>query len=327
MLNELKEKIMFNVISLSHIDLDGISCQLVLDQVYGNIKTYNCNYDKIPEYLDYIDDNCSEFRPELVYITDLSFETKYAIKLAHIIKDHPDTNFIYIDHHPYSDDLKNVFEKMKKLPNFKYIHSEKACATKLTYKYIDAKYKISTPVLEKYVESVNAYDIWLEDSAYFKVGFAYNELFFFYKLKSFFFEMRDSFHLKDKHKEQYRELVKKKNEYFAKVKSNKLIFEDNNKLFIFADEYRSWITIDFPNFDYYVVATTYARMSVRISRNITDEKAEEVKNYIIENKDMNGIISIGGHHKAFGITMEPNPTIEHLLMHVQDMSKLLDKIV
>lgn len=325
--NNIKEKIMYSTISLSHIDLDGISCQLVLEQVYKNTKLYNCNYDKIPEYLDYIDDNCSEYRPDRVFITDLAFEKSNAIKLAHIIKNHPDVKFIYIDHHPYDEELINVFKKIKdSLKNFTFIHSTKASATKLTYKFLDRSKPFNNPLMEKYVESVNAYDIWLLESEFFKAGFVYNELFFNYKLKAFYFEMRDSFKLKQKHKDRYVELVKEKTKYFDKVKKDKLIFSDNDKLFIFADEFKSWITLDFPNFNYYVIASTYSRISVRISDKITSEQAETVKNYIINNKDMTGIISIGGHHHAFGLTLEPGTSIDKLIMHVQDLSRLLDKI-
>lgn len=323
--NNIKEKIMYSTLSLSHIDLDGISCQLVLEQRYPNTKMYNCNYDKIPEFLDYIDDNCTEYRPDRVFITDLSFEKPNAIKLARIIKTHPNINFIYIDHHPYDEELMSVFTKIKEsLSNFTFIHSLKASATKLTYKFLDKQKSFNNPVMEKYVESVNAYDIWIQDSEHFKAGFVYNELFFNYKLKVYFFEMRDSFKLKPKHKERYVELVKEKTKYFDKVKRDKLIFTDNDKLFIFADEFKSWITLDFPDFDYYVIASTYARISVRMSDRITDEHAEKVKNYIIDNKDMNGVISLGGHHKAFGVTLEPDTSLDRLIMHVQDLSKLLD---
>jgi oligoribonuclease NrnB/cAMP/cGMP phosphodiesterase (DHH superfamily) len=320
-----KDLSMYNIISLSHIDLDGISCQLLLDQAYTNIKQYNCNYNDISEYLEYIDDNCSEFRPSKVFITDLSFEIKYAIQLAHIIKHHSNIEFIYIDHHPYKDDLLEVFNKMKALSNFKFIHSIKASATKLTYMYLSKSFTFKNAKIESYVEAVNAYDLWLLDSDMFKVGFVYNTLFFSYKIKPFFFEFRDLFSLKEKHKVLYKDIVKQKDEYFLKLRENKLIFEDGDKIFLFADEHKGWITLEFPNFDYYVIASTYGGMSVRISKNISEEKASEIKHYIIENKDMTQVSNIGGHDRAFGLKIE-SPTIDLMIMHVQDLSKLLDKI-
>jgi oligoribonuclease NrnB/cAMP/cGMP phosphodiesterase (DHH superfamily) len=325
--NNHKEKLMYSTLSLSHIDLDGISCQLVIEQCYNNVKNYNCNYDKISEYLEYIDDNCSEFRPDRVFITDLSFEKSYAIQLAHIIKHHSDVKFIYIDHHPYDEELMKIFEKMKdSLPNFVFIHSTKACATKLTYKYLNKICGISHDNIEKYVESVNAYDLWIQNSEYFKAGFVYNELFFDLKLKAYYFELRDLFKLKQKHKDRYVELVGNKNEYFGKLEKSKLTLKNNNQFYIFADSFKSWITLDYPGFDYYVIASTYARISVRISDRISEEDATKVKDFIISNKDMNGVLSMGGHPRAFGITLENGTSIDQLVMHVQDLNKLLDQL-
>lgn len=323
--NQNKDTILYDYISMSHNDSDGISCQIVLKQHYQNLKMYNCSYDKIIEYLDHIDDNCYEFRPREVYITDLSFETPYAIHLKNIVERHPDVKFIYVDHHPYPDDLMAIFKEINTNENFVFVHSVKASATKLTYKYLDKKYNIKTPDLELFVERINAYDIWLEDSEHFKAGFMLNELFWTYKLKQFYFQFVDSQKIQEKHKERYKQIVQDKTKYFQGLKDKNLLMSDENKLYIFADEYKSWITIDYPEYDIFIIASTYSRISVRIGKKYTDEQSKEIKHNIIDNIDMSGIISLGGHDRAFGVTLEPIISISDLIKQVEKLHVLLSK--
>ena len=321
-----QRQIVYDVCSLSHNDLDGISSQIVLKQVHQNIKLYNCNYDKIDEYIEYLDNDCHHFRPSIVYVTDLSFSYEQGKHLAHLVHDHPGVKFVYIDHHPYEEKLESLFQKMsKKLDNFTYVHTEKACATKLTYKYLVKQYGLDDERLGKYVEQVNAYDIWQMESEHFKGGFLLNELFYKKRLKPYYFEMVNRYQITDTHKQEYKALVKEKNKYFDGVKEQGLIFTEENKMFIFADQFKSWVTVDWSEYDIHVIGSTYARISVRLNGKYSTEEAKEIQEHVIEHKDMTDVVSMGGHYHAWGVTLENGTPIERLIYHMSDLNKILAK--
>lgn len=316
-----------NVLSISHVDLDGVGCQIVLRALFGEIIRMNISYGKINEYLDIMDEYCCRVKPEYVIITDLSFKYKELQKLSNIAKKYPKIKFYFIDHHPFEENGGRF--KHLSLHNLVIVLSDKASATKLTYLYFKANFGLQKEGLDKFVSNVNAYDIWLEETLEFKVGFVYNELFWSYKINHFWSRFKDEYNLRNSDKEVYRELVTKKDKLFKKLEDSGRVMKFSNRiLLIFIDNYQSHVTLDYPEFFSYIVIRSSGGVSVRLRKEAVNEG--KTKNNIIEEiLKLDYIESAGGHHGAFGTQIEkatPQKMVDFSQYLVQLIDKELDKI-
>ena len=86
-------------LSLSHIDLDGVFCQILLENKFPNTLCYNCNYNKIDEYLIILDDVLSHKEVSQLIVSDLSFNENQFKKLVDLSEKYCVPTF-FIDHHP-----------------------------------------------------------------------------------------------------------------------------------------------------------------------------------------------------------------------------------
>jgi len=309
----------YEVISLSHIDMDGVGCQFCIKETHQNILCLNANYNEIIDYLDIVFDRISNSTKK-VFITDLSFKTNDILKLQSLVNSYPKIKFVYIDHHEYTEDDWKLLNELKKRDNFLLIHSLKASATKLTFLYTKPK----NENLSKLANIINAYDIWLEDDPLFKIGWVYNTLFWDIGMRPFIAELRtNNYKMPSYFKRRYKEIVKEKNDYFKKLFEANLIAIDDDKkfLFAFADDYRSFITIDFPSYKIYVIASSYNNISIRF-RNLEPEKAKVIKEAIITTvTNLPQVISAGGHLNAFGVTVDRDASFDDLKEVVQIIQK------
>lgn len=290
------------ILSLSHYDLDGISCQFVINQHLGNISRMNIGYNKVDEYINIIDDSCAHQRPNMVFVTDLSFSLEQLTKLSYVAQKYNDINFYFIDHHPFEESYDHLKSK-----NFHIVISDKASATKLTNLYIKKNWAVNTnPELDQYVDYVNAYDIWLDDTPEFKVGFVYNELFWLYGFQHFWGRFNGDYNLRNSDKEKYKEVMQKKQKLFTKLWESGRILDIGNKdlLMLFLDEYHAHVTIDYPGYKSYVIISSNGKCSVRL-KDVKDK--ELVQSFMFEEiAKMDNINNYGGHHGAFGIGLQDN---------------------
>lgn len=156
------------VFHLSHIDLDGYSCQLISKRCFEQINYYNSNYGKeIDQRLEQIirDIERDIHGENLVLITDLNLTLGQAKRLVKMADESiKDIDILLLDHHKTGADCAKKYD---------WYHLDvKRCATKITYDYfLEKGHDISD--LEKYVDVVNAVDIWLSDSEYFELGKVY----------------------------------------------------------------------------------------------------------------------------------------------------------
>jgi oligoribonuclease NrnB/cAMP/cGMP phosphodiesterase (DHH superfamily) len=153
------------VYHLSHIDLDGYSCQLITKRCFENIQFYNANYGKeIDQKLEQIIDNIHKDnnKKALILITDLNLTMQQAKSLEKEVRNSDkDIEILLLDHHKTGQDCADAYGW--------YYLDLKRCATKITYDFfLDKGNDIAD--MEKYVNVVNAVDIWLSDSEYFELG-------------------------------------------------------------------------------------------------------------------------------------------------------------
>lgn len=155
----------YKIYHLSHTDLDGYGCQMVVNHYFKSVNYYNSNYGKeinerFNEILEDIQKDAKEHN--LILITDLNLTLEQAKELEGKIRVHDkEIKLILLDHHKSGKDCDEQFGW--------YYLDHTRCATKITYDFFasllgeDAK-------LSKLVDVINAVDIWLEDAQDFELG-------------------------------------------------------------------------------------------------------------------------------------------------------------
>jgi len=305
-----------NILSISHLDMDGYGCQIVLRKFYGEFQKMNTTYGNIKKYIGILDEILTRTFYDIVYITDLSFSKEELKELYIVANKYKDTMFYYIDHHIVDIDYKRLITN-----NFKLIITNKASATKLVYKYLSKKYNIKDKELETFIDYINAYDIWLKDKEpnNFKIGFFLNEIFWNKGKNYFWSSYKDNFKIKNSDKDYYKSIIEQKNKLFQKLEKSKRIMKFDDRIFlIYLDKHQSFITIDYPNYLVYIIIKSNGRGSIRFN--------EKLENYnfmnTLKNKllDLEYIGEAGGHELAMGCHIK-KPTPKLLV----DLGKFLVK--
>jgi len=284
------------IISLSHTDLDGSGCQIVLSNTFKEVIYYNTSYAKIKEYLEILDETIRR-EPSAVFITDLMFRDEDYEELIKLVNKHPSTKFFYIDHHHYDFDLKGT-------NNLKIVHDETKSATKLTFDFLHSRVNKD---IEHLIDCINCYDIHLVHEPNYKAGFVLNELFWNYKQKLFFSRFREPRKqlLTESQKEAYKNIVKEKNELFKKSEKNGTLFKIEDKIILsFLDKYFSFFQVDY-DFDMYINIASYGGVSIRFNEKVPEETVVLIREFIFEElKNFEDVLSFGGHVYAWGLSLK-----------------------
>lgn len=130
---------MNKILHITHNDLDGAGCGIIVKNIYNNADIIHLDYKEVD---DYILKNYSNYNE--IIITDVSPKKDTIEMLSNKVK------LLVIDHHKTSTHLLNK--------DYAIIDINK-CATLLTYEWaltIDKKVEI----YEQFVKLVNDYDLW-----------------------------------------------------------------------------------------------------------------------------------------------------------------------
>ena len=155
---------------LSHIDLDGYSCQLIMKFTPYKIFNYNANYGaEVRQKLDMILENIKEDKvPSIILITDLNLtadESRWLNSEVNSLNElKKDVTIILLDHHGSGQDSAKKYE-------WYYLDTTR-CATKITYDYVKEHFSFDEPSwMKAFVDVVNAVDLWKqEEVANFEYG-------------------------------------------------------------------------------------------------------------------------------------------------------------
>jgi len=146
---------------LSHIDLDGYSCQLVMRQTPHTVHFYNANYgEEVPERLKQIVEALENEREAMILVTDLNLTPDESRWLDGEVKRLGDAGkkitLQLLDHHGSGKESAERYRW--------YFLDTTRSATKITYEYAKEQGWIQEePVwLAAYVDVVNAVDLWLQ---------------------------------------------------------------------------------------------------------------------------------------------------------------------
>ena len=156
---------MNTIYHLSHIDLDGYSCQLVMREAYENIQFYNANYgaevgERLHEILDAIKKRKEDAS---ILITDLNLtmdESKWLTKEVQRLNDFEKLkiNLQLLDHHGSGQDSADKFDW--------YFLDTTRSATQITFDYVNEHFELSSESatwIKPYVAIVDAVDLWHQE--------------------------------------------------------------------------------------------------------------------------------------------------------------------
>ena len=157
---------------LSHIDLDGYSCQLVMRYTPYEIFNYNANYGaEVKQKLELILENITKSKSSSrILITDLNLtsdESRWLNNEVKKLNDYKqDIELTLLDHHGSGEDSANKYK-------WYYLDTAR-CATKITYDHAKEHFELDEPEwMNKFVNIVNAVDLWKQDE---KDNFEYGKV-------------------------------------------------------------------------------------------------------------------------------------------------------
>jgi len=147
---------------LSHTDLDGYSCQLVMRYTPYTLINLNANYGaEVKQKLEMILEAIrKENKPATVMITDLNLtadESRWLNKEVNALNEaNKNITLVLLDHHGSGEDSANKYKW--------YFLDIARCATKITYDYVKENFDFNEPEwMNRYVNIVNAVDLWKMD--------------------------------------------------------------------------------------------------------------------------------------------------------------------
>jgi len=160
-----------HVYHLSHIDLDGYSCQYLTTQCFDKIECYNANYGpevtaRLEEIVKKIEQDqflsASNTIEPLILVTDLNLTTKEANWLEREAM-RTGAKIQLLDHHATGASTAEKFAWYK-------LDTSRS-ATLITYEWLQKHYRFDIEnKLSDIVKAVNAVDIWLSEDTLFEYG-------------------------------------------------------------------------------------------------------------------------------------------------------------
>lgn len=158
---------------LSHVDLDGYSCQLVMKYTPYEKRNYNANYGaevkaKLEEILENIQ---KEDKSAYILISDLNLTADESKWLNHEVnklnENKKDVKLQLLDHHGSGEESAKKYD-------WYYLDTSR-CATKIVYDFTKENFTFNEPSwMEHYVNIVNAVDLWKQEE---KENFEFGKVF------------------------------------------------------------------------------------------------------------------------------------------------------
>lgn len=126
---------------ITHNDLDGIGCAILMEKVFPDIKTFPIDYRELPKVLPRV---LEKAKMDQVYITDIALTEE----LAKLCDDHGKVQ--HIDHHVSSKKVSDKYPWS--------LFDVKNCATYLLWKMLSQYANLED--YKEFVELVDNYDTW-----------------------------------------------------------------------------------------------------------------------------------------------------------------------
>lgn len=269
---------------ITHYDLDGASCAILLNSFIKNLNVKAIGYQGLKDTLQKYLKNFDSF-----IITDLSLDEEMVNQIVESKK-----KVLWIEHHetslPFKDYSSNNF-------NLKTYINEKYCATANVIKFF-TRQKFSEE-LKTLAYLTNDYDTWKlkeEDSR------VLNYIFWERKFQAFtkMFERGYDKRLVESFRPGYQRKQEEIYKYLDSCERHDVIEGNKRFLMIFAEQHISDVTLAYPYFHFWFIVSNKNKMSVRCDPRFDLSQAFK------KLRDDDRIESAGCHKNAGGITIKPS---------------------
>lgn len=272
---------MNKVINLTHYDLDGIVCYILLKNIFDIDRYYTCGYGKLSNRLDQIKSN---YANENIIVSDFSL-TKDQYELLEKL----DKNLIFIDHHD-SSILELSDKKINGIININY------SASALVFHYFKNRFKKLSKYkgLKDLVYYTNFYDTWKTDTKEFNIGYQLNEILNMVGWNRFVEIYYNGFY--GIHNSVKSEIKNRISDRAKLIKSgSKYIFDDKDAILLIYNDAEKIINDTTLVYDfkyYFVVSTELNKVSIRLKENNIALLMQRLF------KDDDNVYNFGGHKHA-----------------------------
>lgn len=147
---------------LSHIDLDGYSCQLIMKYTPYKVHNYNANYGaEVKQMLETMLEKIKSTRDNaLILITDINLTADESRWLHGEVNTLNESSFnikiLLLDHHGSGEESAKKYK-------WYYLDTSRS-ATKITYDYAKENFDFDEPTwMNHFVNVVNAVDLWKQE--------------------------------------------------------------------------------------------------------------------------------------------------------------------
>ncbi len=300
---------------LTHYDLDGVVCDILISKLLIIEKRVMGGYAKIKEHL-----KAGSLKGyDSAIVTDVSLTRNQFMGLE---KEYG-THLLYVDHHAPS------LSMIKECKNYKAkcMLDTRFSASGIIYQAFEAKLP-SNRDFYKFLTAVDAYDCWRTHLGIFNVGYDLNTLFWKYGYKSFFGRFFNSPDTNFKNHEQVWISNHKKLRNKALLESDKNEFGKNSLLVIDAPkEFLNDYTLQYPEYDIffilYIGMDNILTMSVRttLSPDVIDVGATIG---VFKERYPDKIATGGGHPCSGGCNFEAGVTFDDIIDIIEEMNTQLE---
>ena len=301
---------------MTHYDLDGVTCDILMSKMYNFEAKHKCGYLKVKEKISQGDlmwyDSC--------VVTDISLTLDQYLFISGEYKD----RFLYIDHHGPSVDMIEALPK-----NFsKCIMDHNFSATAIILR--------SFKKLQRYdrifdlVAAVDAYDKWRVKThpERFDTGYDLNSLFWNMGYDDFYARFSHSFTLDFSCAEQKIVDGHKRNRDASMKKSDMNDFGNNSLLILRPPKnYINDYTIQYPEYDFYymIYMNGNDNMVISVRSPLDYVNVGLVLRQVRDENDL--VITAGGHPQAGGADLDGKTPLDSILDVVERINTLLEESV
>ena len=268
---------------LTHYDLDGAVCAILIRSLYPEIKVKGIGYPKLSESLLAL----LQLQEPLI-ITDLSLALEDVDKIkASKVKT------LWIDHHESSQYLKNLSTDL-----FTTYVNTKFCGAANILKFFKGKREFSTE-LKRLAYYTNDYDLWIHKEIESSI---LNFIFWSRKFNSFIdaFASGYSESIVDSFREPYAKHMDQVKKHLAACDKYEFFEGKKSALLIFTDKYISDVSSELPEYDFWFIVSDGHKMSVRcIDQYNLTKPFDSIKREV-------AVESCGCHKCSGGINLIPD---------------------
>ena len=284
-----------NNVLMTHYDLDGVGCDIVLSKLFNFKKRLKVGYNRVDEYIS----NGYLMFYDACFVTDLSLKSEHIQRLT----DEYENKFFYSDHHIITEDeLHNCDIKGSTI-----LFNTELSSTANILRYFHKSFGSNKEMIDL-ARYISVYDMWQHDkySLDFNQGHALNVLFWYYKYDYFFERFKNGFkgYTKEEHKYLKNYYANRKaaidNTEHEEIGRNSIVYIGAEQVYI--NEY----SLLHKGYDaYYIIyidGTDTLRLSIRSDRE--DCNFGKIMNDVVPL--FNCIIDGGGHKQAAGMSFKPD---------------------